>query len=428
MGAFLDSLDIANRALDHLGLPHILSVDEASDRNSTLSNAYDKMREAELERNIWKFAKRKVYLRPVDDTTRLLAPQAWNINETYVPGSIVSDANGDFWISWLADNYGNEPGVTDAWDSYFGPLAIQKFATGTAYYAGELVWDAGPYAGSFVIYLSTAQGNSDTPSTGTAWDAAVTYGLNDRALSGGFMWRSLLTNNLNLTPAQPPNNYSDAVTYNAADTTVASDGFIYAATTANTIGVDPVDDDGTFWTRGAAAAWSMVSPTLYTASAKWNPIYSDMTNVPGEWKYVGQGLRGNNVFRVPSGMMRKARVGYRMRLAPDDVEPHGDYLTSAEAILLLEFVASIRDVRKMDTLFCEGLAVRLALSTCKKLTGSDSSLSTLASEYNKFMGEARIINGIEMGPEEADEDEYINVRAGSGSGAYSSASTNWWGS
>lgn len=423
MGAFIDSLDIANRVCDHLGQTPILEVDEDSTKNSTISRVYDQLREAELQRNVWYFAKRKVVLRPLSVSSRLLAPKLWQTNETYLPGAIVKDANGDIWISWLADNYGNEPGVSDAWDSYFGPMTVELWSSGTTYFPGELVYKAGAYAGSFVVFLSLADSNSDNPDTTTAWAATTTYGLNDRAYSGGFTWRSLITLNLNVTPAVPPADYSSGVTYGTGNTATASDGFIYTATTPATIGVDPVTDDGTFWTRGAAAAWSK-TPAQYDASAKWLPVFSDMTNLGNEWLYVGINSTSRNVYRAPAGSLRMARIGYRDRLAAHDYEPHGEYITSGAGIMVREFIANIKDVRKMHAMFCEGLAIRIAMGTAKKITGSDSEIATLASLYNKFMNEARTINGIEMGPEEPDEDEFLVIREG-GDGGYSNGGNNY---
>lgn len=427
MGAYIDSLDIANRALDHLGLPYILDVAEDSLRNSVISKVYDKLREAEFERNVWRFAKRKVWLRPVTPTSRLLQPEQWNVNETYLAGSIVADPNGDLWITWQNENYGNEPGVTAAWDSYYGPMAVDQYNSAIAYNAGELVWQASATAGAFVIFLSTQAPNSETPNVADAWASTTLYGLEDRVLYSGTLWRSLITVNQNITPVEPPAVYSSGVIYNAGDKTVAGDGFVYAATTNATIDIDPLDDDGTFWTKGVAAAWTAV-PTQFSASNGWLPIFANMVSMGAESLYVtpqSENGRALNAFRFPAGIERRARITYRQKAAADDWEPHGDYITSSLAMLLYEFVANIKDVRKMDAMFCEGLALRIALETCERLTGSDTKIQILNGRYNKVMIEARAINGIEEGPEEPDTDEYLTVREGGYSG-YSDATTNFW--
>lgn len=424
--AFLDSLDIANRALDHLGLPHILAVDEDSTRNSTIAGVYDKLREAELRRNVWKFAKRRTYVRAITATSRLLRPRAWVENETYLPGAIVADANGALWISWEADNYQNEPGVSDKWDAYYGPMAIDAWSASTSYAAGEVVYKAATYDGSFAVFLSTSPSNSDDPDDTTAWAIGTTYGLNDRVYFGGAMWRSLISLNTGISPVEPPADWSEGVTYDTATKVTASDGFVYTCTTDDTTDVDPISDDGTFWTRGVAAAWT-AAPGQYTSSPKWLPIFADMVNVPGDWLYSAGG-NGSSVYRIPSGFLRRSRLFSSQRQAADGTEPIGNYITGTGNVLLLEFVANVRDVRLMDPMFCEGLALRIAFGTCEKLTQSSGKLQNLVSEYTKFMSEARTVNGIELPPEEADEDEYLLVqRQGAGAyGGFSNAGTKWW--
>jgi hypothetical protein len=64
----------------------------------------------------------------------------------------------------------------------------------------------------------------------------------------------------------------------------------------------------------------------------------------------------------------------------------------------------------MDPMFCEGLAARIGLEICEEVTQSGEKLKTIASEYKLFMSEAREINGIEVGPVESPEDDYIVCR------------------
>src|SRR5688500_1129701 len=151
---FLDSLDIANRSCDHLEQTHIEAVDEDSRKNTLLANAYDKLRPAELRRNVWTFAKRKVALRPVDSTTTPLVPEEWDEGVTYPVGAVVKDTNGALWTSTLAGNAGNEPGSTTVWDQYFGPMTVHEWDDDLEYYAGELVYAAGANPGSYVIFRS----------------------------------------------------------------------------------------------------------------------------------------------------------------------------------------------------------------------------------------------------------------------------------
>lgn len=413
MKSFQDSLDIANRALDHCGHPPILTIGEESKAYELVSRVYDKLRQAELQRNLWRFSRKKAFLRPLSSTCRLLAPHAWVEGETYLPGSIVADTNGDLWISFEPDNQGNEPGVSPVWDAYFGQMALDAYDAEITYRAGELVYAPLASAGSFGIFLSLEDDNDDDPETSTAYVSTTTYGLNDRVSSGGFIWRSLITLNLGITPAVAPADYSAGTTYNSGSTAVASDGYIYTCTTNGTVGVDPVTDDGTFWTKGAAAAWAK-TPTQFSASKKWLPIFADMTNLPIEWMYVAAGetsLAGRrSVFRLPAGYLRSTRTGRRIAMARTDHDPVGDYIVSADANILLEFGGDIVDVRKMHALYCEGLACRIAEAICIPLTQDKTLLASITSEYAHFMGEARIVNAIEVGEHEPEEDELITVR------------------
>ena len=138
---FTDSLDIANRALQLLGVNSILSITEDSTNNSEASNAYDKLRRPELRRNVWRFAIRTAVLRALDTTTMLLVPALYDATKTYLPGEIVRDSNGLMWICQSADNKGNTPGGNnEAWDMYFGPMTADLWDSTTSYFAGELAY------------------------------------------------------------------------------------------------------------------------------------------------------------------------------------------------------------------------------------------------------------------------------------------------
>lgn len=137
---FLDSLDIANRALQHVGGTQIRDVNEDSKNNTETAFAYDKVRRAELRRNVWRFSIRKTVLRAIDETTMLLVPDLYDATKTYLPGAVVRDANGQIWTSMEPDNINNTPGDTGVWDMYFGPLTVSAHDTGSSYLSGELVY------------------------------------------------------------------------------------------------------------------------------------------------------------------------------------------------------------------------------------------------------------------------------------------------
>ena len=418
---YLDSLDIANRALQHCGAEKINTVDEDSKNNTECAFAYDKLRRPELRRNVWRFAIRRAILRALDTNTLLLNPDLWDADVTYLPGSIVRDANGALWFSSVPENVNNEPRTSTAWDMYFGPMTVHLYDEDITYSAGELVYAEGASAGSYVVYKSLVSSNEDDPETGTAWAATTTYRKNEVVRYSSAQWRSLIDFNLNITPADGPLDWDEGATYVISDTITGSDGFIYTAT-GTTTGDDPVSDGGVNWTKGAANAWDK-TPTLHQSSIKWLPIFAEAKRMVFDWP-IGSGPAANSssrcVYRLPAGFLREApqlpkpgygSLGGPVGLDANDWELEGDYIVTAEVgPIPLRFVADIIDVRVMDDMFCEGLAARIALAVVEPLTQSGSKKTQIAAEYQKWMTEARLVNAIEVGAVEPPEDEYISVR------------------
>ena len=410
---FLDSLDIANRALDHLGQPHIETIGEDSKTYELLSNAYDKLRQPELRRNSWKFAKRTIYLRAIDTTTMLLAPQYWNANSTYQPGSIVMDQNELLWSSTLAGNKGNDPATTTVWERYFGSMTADLWDSTVTYFAGELVYVPATNPGSFVVYLSRISNNADTPNTATAWSATTQYGLGDVVSYSGSQWRSLIPYNLNVTPATVPLAFSTSTTYSTSQTVTGSDGYSYSSVGNGNIGNDPVLDGGVHWTNTTVpSAWTNL-PTLWPSAGSWVPIFAGLTNILIPYP-LGSGPfsqgRTKNFFRLPSGYLRTATNDPKGRRTIRDWDYQGDYLVSADQSVLLAFTADITDVTDMDPMFCEGLACRLALEVSEPILQSTAKFQQLGQSYQTFMSEAREIDAIEREYEEPPEDDYLTVR------------------
>src|SRR5262249_40441527 len=178
---FIRPVDIANRALDHVGgtaIDETLAFSEPS-RNAVICNrVYDKLRQAELRRNEWDFAVKHAVLRPLDTNTMLLTPTLWVVTAIYFVGSIVADINGQLWYSTIPDNIGNQPGLPPGWAEYAGPMSVSLYSTTTTYFTGELVYTtAGD--GTVRVYQSRQNVNADNPSTATAWDATAVYFKDD---------------------------------------------------------------------------------------------------------------------------------------------------------------------------------------------------------------------------------------------------------
>lgn len=424
---FLDTLDIANFALQLCGTDAIAAVDEDSKANKECSFAYDKLRRPELRRNTWRFSIRTVFLRPVDTDTMILVPTAYDATKTYLPGAIVKDTNGQLWISQEPDNINNTPGDTDIWDMYFGPLSISPYDSDDTlgYSAGELIYKPGTLAGSYTIFQSLENSNVTVPDVATAYDAAVTYHSDAVVSSGGFQWRSLIEVNLGITPAVGPIAFDVTTTYSAAQTATGSDDFIYSSVGNGNVGHDPtLDTAGTYWTNtGVANAWAK-TPTIPVSASNWRVITATMQNLKFSYP-IGTGPSSQagtkNVYRLPAGFLKLApqdpkagafsALGGPSNRPYDDWNLEGNFLISSDTSpLLIRFAADISKVSDMDDLFCKGLACSIAASVCEPLTQSNTKLQTIASEYKLFMGEARTVNAIETGAVEPPEEEYISVR------------------
>lgn len=422
---YLDSRDIANRALQHVGGSHIGDVNEDSKNNTETAFSYDKVRRAELRRNVWRFAIRKAVLRAVDLDTMILAPQLYDADATYLPGAIVSDANGLLWSSVWPDNRNNTPGVTDAWEQYFGPLTLTPWNASTGYYAGELVYKASSPAGSFKVFMSLLNGNTDTPDVADAYSSTTIYHRNAVVSSGGSRWRSRIEVNLGITPADGPLDYDNTSVYSTGQTVTGQDNFIYTSAIDDNAGNDPVVDDGTHWTpTNVANAWSR-SPEPDVSASSWRNIAAEIKNLIFAYP-IGSGPSSQsatkNVFRLPAGFLREAPqspksgsssfVGAPSNSIYADWEYAGDFIVTDEGgPLIYRFVADITDVSEMDDMYCEGLAARIAAAICEPITQSGAKLQTIASIYKYFMSEARTVNAIEQGPVEPPLDDYISCRS-----------------
>ncbi len=433
MGAFTSKTDIGNRALQHCGADRMgnLGFDEPSKRASEISFVYDKLRQAELQRNTWTFATRRTTLRAIDTTTMALAPTLWGSTTTYFRGHIVLDANQNLWISNIPNNTGNDPLLTSAWDPYFGPLTASLYDSTLAYASGEIIYTF-PGDGTYRVYLSLLDGNSDNPATATAWVATTTYFKNQVVTRLSVTYMSLIDLNMNQDPASAPAIWNSGTTYSAGTHVGGSDGVIYSSIGSGNVGHDPVSDlTHTYWTNtGVLNPWTTVF-TGGSGSVNWLEIggaefSSGVALATLNIVYpLGAGPSSQsfnqNVFRLPAGFLRLApqnpKVPVPMLGAPtgntyNDWNIENGYIVSAETgPIRLRFIADVTDVRIMDTMFCEGLGARIGIEVCQPITQSDARLQTIAGLYKKFMDEARTINAIEFSYDDPPDDVFISVRA-----------------
>ena len=429
---FSTAVDIANRALDHCGADPIdiaLGFAEPSKNAKTCARVYDKVRRAELRRNVWRFAIKKVILRALDTNTMLLVPALWASGTTYFVGSIVADQTGQLWISQIPNNLGNQPENSYTWAQYFGPMAVSLWTNATSYAAGELAYTtAGD--GTNRTYLSLQSDNADNPATATAWDATAVYSKNQVVTYLTIPYMSRIDLNTNQTPTASAPDWSALTTYGAGAAVTGSNGVRYTSIAGGNLNNNPVTTVG-FWTNtGILTPWRTVF-TGGTGSLKWLqiggaefPIGVGLTTLNIVYP-LGSGpssqSTSRNVYRLPAGFLRKSSsdpkagstsyLGADWGLAYGDWNFEGDYIVSSDVgPIMLRFVADTVDVTKMDDMFCEGLAARIGLEICEPITQSSDKLKTIASIYEKHMGDARLVNGVETGSEEPPTDDYIACR------------------
>lgn len=422
---FLSPLDICNRALQHLGVTRIdpaLGFTENSKQAAECAFTYDKVRRAELRRNVWRFATRRAIIRARETTSLFIAPSLWDSTITYLPNALVSDQNGTIWISTTYDNLANTPGAAPGpWQIYFGPLMVSKYDATDSYWSGELVYKY-PGDGTYTIYLSQADDNDTDPATAVDWVSTTTYNKDMIVNYLGTTYLSLIMLNEGNIPSASAANWDIGTTYAASDTVNGSDGYTYTSIAGSNVGNDPTATTG-YWTQGGLTPWtsnysggsgSFLS-TLVSASLSASQPSYPLTTGP----VTSEASR--NAFYLPANFLREApqdpKLGAVTYLGGPGAKSYtdwayeGNWIISRESKpIMLRFVADVADVSSFDDMFCEGLALRMAMQLCETMTQSAGKFQNLAAEYRGMMSEARLVNGIETGSYEPPEDSWLEVR------------------
>ena len=441
---FLTPEDVVNRALQHVGSQYVTTFGPAGDdtkQNDECSRVYHKVRRAELRRNVWRFATRKSVLYPVTQSMKTLTPTTWLIGTTYAQGVIVLYQN-QIWQSRIASNVGNTPGLDTSvdvqgipvWVEYFGPLVIDQWypptlteqipassnavgVTTLAYNSGDLVYvsttTTGPISQCYLGTGGTGYAVGDTGTlnmTGASNDA--TYIVT--SVASGVVTGFTLTGEGTLYP-------------------VTGDGHVEPASTA-TGGAQPGSGVGlTFNTvvlpAGTQTVWrSLVSNNQSNPLAQygqWLAIpYASLVQFQLLYPLQSGPLsedHSRNVFVLPYGYLKQAPqdpkagstsyLGAPSGLSYDDWTFEGNFFTSSEQYpITFRYVADMQNVSEMDDMFCEGWAARIGVEICEALTQSAEKIKTCEAMYKLVMTEARVVNGIETGPVEPPEDDYIECR------------------
>jgi hypothetical protein len=381
MAEFKTELDIRNRALQHCGASRIVALTDISKNNSETAFCYDKLRVSELRRNIWTFACRRTMLRAIDDNTMLLDVALWAPATTYFVGSLAADQFGNIWQSTIQSNLANDPLSTNYWEPYFGPLTVSLYASTNSYYAGELVYTAAG-DGTNRVYLSLQSGNSDVPATATAYSATTTYQKNEVVTSVGIPYMSLVDLNTGNTPASSPTKWTTS--------------FVGGAGSIKWLQIG-----------GAEFPFGVGLKTL-------NIIYP-LGSGPSTQTVT------RNVFKLPAGFLREASQNPKSGVTTwlggpsgitynDWVLENGYLLTSDGGPIPYRFGANVTDVTRMDPMFCEALAARVAFEVCETITQSTAKLSAIARTYDEWRDNAVVVNAIEQGTDQPPDDDYVTCR------------------
>lgn len=247
--------------------------------------------------------------------------------------------------------------------------------------------------------------------TAAIWSSGTTYGVGAVVSYGGQLWQTTVST-LNETPGANDTSwdlYCGPLTIQAWDTDttyfvgelVTNSGSVYLSLTSSNEDTPP------------AATWVLLGATTDVSTAL--TVLYPMESGPQSQ------TSSRNAYRLPNGFLRMAPqspkegstswLGGPGGLAYSDWDLEGDYIVTVDpSVILVRFVADVYRVPRMDPMFCEGLACRIALEICEELTQSSEKLSNIGAQYKLFMGEARTVNAIETGPTEPPEDSYITCR------------------
>lgn len=117
-------------------------------------------------------------------------------------------------------------------------------------------------------------------------------------------------------------------------------------------------------------------------------------------------------YQLPSDFLRVAPNDPKRRVLLNDHQIEGRKLLSDDGDAIdLRYVRSGVDEETWHPLFAEGVASRVAHEIIMELKANNTKKDALATEYVKFMADARKANAIEHGPIEPHIDDWEAVRS-----------------
>lgn len=325
-GQFQIPEDIGNRAAQHVGASRFTTFEDTDSKAAAeIGFAYDKVRQAELRSNTWRYAIKRAVLYPINtfstgaptpDTslpsgaqppqpTMQLVPPVWSATATYPLGAIVQDSAGNVWVSQANMNVNQQPGGDGVlgWDTYFGSMCVQPYDTTgtTTYFTGDLVYTISP-TGNYSVFVALTQGAGASqlnngeqtttfgPTAVVIWSATASYQAGQVVTDGSYFYMSTINFNTALQPGVyfP---WSSAVTYTTGQLVAGSDGYVYTAVQGST-NQNPINNV-TYWTKGNRVG----SYPMWNS----NTTYAQNQLVAGVDGNVYQSVQNSNTGHNPVG-------------------------------------------------------------------------------------------------------------------------------
>jgi hypothetical protein len=241
-----------------------------------------------------------------------------------------------------------------------------------------------------------------------AWAIGSSYDLNDVVLyTDGFLYVSLLNANLGNNPVtattkwslytgpQTASLYDSTLVYYPGELIFTAGPVTYMVLTQTASGDTPADGTEFHIFNGTGAVTTSATPYR-------KPVMGRQFS-----------------FVVPRDFLRLAPFDPRYSMAiPDYLFEGSTMISNDPGPLNWRFVRDVIDTTLFDPLFITTLAAGVARTICEEVTQSTAKLSTINAIYEKALYEARVADGIESGPIEAEEDSWITVRYDGGWGNF----------
>jgi len=363
---------------------------------------------------------------------------AWSNATTYSQGGTVSFTDGNVYSSLVSGNLNHLPSISLGYWALMPTLTLQSQAVpifGNTLVVGPqsspvFEWTIGStYSiGTFVMFDASMWLSIANNNTGNIPDAPSSiYWV---AVTGGTLAMSAINLNFANNPIGNP-VWSSLTTYAEDALVTGSDSNVYISLIAGNLNNNPITDTGAHWTavwatsfpQGAGnSQWTQIGGSAFPSGVALTSISIGYPLNSGPISGMnGQMAANRNMYRLPAGylcpVMQDPKAGSISFLgAPSglmyrDWNIEGNYIVTQDtATIVFRFMADFTDVSRMNPMFCEGLAARIAEAVCEPLTQSTAKIQSIRLSYKERMGEARLRNAIEIGAEEPPMDDYISTR------------------